>query len=214
MEPSEFEISLFPIPESIALPFSVVPLHIFEPRYRTMVAESIQQGRRIGVAHTLRVKAPSTFQFATKESELLNIDQETYEACHVFSAGFAEVTETMADGRLLVQIQMDNRFEVLEFVQEAPYQIVRCREYLDQPGPDESAAALRAELDQTLMDLPGEGLEPLKKYVQNPVWKSMSNLHYSFAIYALVNFEANLLQKVLEMNTASDRILFMQNASE
>ena len=113
---------------------------------------------------------------------------------------------------MLVQIQMDNRFEVLEFVQEKPYQIVRCREYLDRAEPSDTAAALRAELDQTLLDLPGEGLEPLKKYVQNPVWKSMSLLHYSFAIYALVNFQAGLLQKVLEMDTASERILFMQNA--
>ena len=31
------EVALFPIPDLVAFPGTVIPLHVFEPRYRKMV---------------------------------------------------------------------------------------------------------------------------------------------------------------------------------
>ncbi len=209
---SEVEISLFPIPGSVSLPYTVVPLHIFEPRYRKMISDSVDQKRRIGVAHTIRVIAPSHFQFATTESELLNHNQETYEAHPIFSAGFAEIIETLPDGRMIVQIEMDSRYEVIEEIQQVPYKIVRCREYKDEIPVDASAADIRIELDHTLLSLPGVELDALKEYVKSPEWKCMSTVRYSFAIYSLVLFDPDVLQKVLELQSPMARISFMQDA--
>lgn len=42
-------ISLFPLPSSVFYPKTVLTLHIFEPRYREMVAHSIETGQWIGM---------------------------------------------------------------------------------------------------------------------------------------------------------------------
>lgn len=42
-------IALFPLPGAILFPGMQLPLHIFEPRYRAMVAEAIARDQRIGM---------------------------------------------------------------------------------------------------------------------------------------------------------------------
>ena len=43
-------LRLFPLPEVVLLPGTLLPLHIFEPRYRAMVADSLEGDRLIGMA--------------------------------------------------------------------------------------------------------------------------------------------------------------------
>ena len=50
----ETEIALFPIPELVAFPGTVIPLHVFEPRYRKMVHDCSSSGRMIGICHTVK----------------------------------------------------------------------------------------------------------------------------------------------------------------
>ena len=44
----ENPLALFPLP-LVALPGEFVPLHIFEPRYRTMVAQCLESGHEFGI---------------------------------------------------------------------------------------------------------------------------------------------------------------------
>ena len=43
-------VPLFPLPEAILLPQSVAPLHIFEPRYRQMVEDTLDRAGQIAMA--------------------------------------------------------------------------------------------------------------------------------------------------------------------
>src|SRR5260370_32604395 len=43
-------IPLFPLPGVVLLPGTLLPLHIFEPRYRAMVADALAGDRTIGMA--------------------------------------------------------------------------------------------------------------------------------------------------------------------
>ncbi|MSO55616.1 MAG: hypothetical protein EXQ55_01650 [Acidobacteria bacterium] len=43
------EIPLFPLPNVVLFPAAVLPLHIFEPRYRAMVADALEGERLIGM---------------------------------------------------------------------------------------------------------------------------------------------------------------------
>ena len=43
-------IPLFPLPGVVLLPGALLPLHIFEPRYRAMVAEALAGDGTIGMA--------------------------------------------------------------------------------------------------------------------------------------------------------------------
>ena len=44
----EQDFPLFPL-GLVALPFEIVPLHIFEERYRTMIGECLEQEREFGI---------------------------------------------------------------------------------------------------------------------------------------------------------------------
>jgi uncharacterized protein len=43
------EIPLFPLPNVVLFPGALLPLHIFEPRYRAMVADALDNDRLIGI---------------------------------------------------------------------------------------------------------------------------------------------------------------------
>lgn len=49
------EIALFPIPNLVSFPGTLIPLHVFEPRYRRMIKDSVKMRRLIGVAHTKKI---------------------------------------------------------------------------------------------------------------------------------------------------------------
>ncbi|MBC7385886.1 MAG: LON peptidase substrate-binding domain-containing protein [Cryobacterium sp.] len=206
---TEYEISLFPIPESVNLPFTILPLHIFEPRYRRLISDSIAENRRIGVSHTKRVLSPSRVSDSADIETVLKSNHETYESHGVFSAGFAKNLETLPDGRLLVQIEMDHRYEIVEELQQIPYKIVKCRPYDDVEPNDREAEDARKALDAILLGLRGEQLQPLKVLVRSSAWREASTIEYSFRIYQVIRFEAETLQQVLEMKLAVERIRFM-----
>lgn len=43
-------LPIFPLPTALLLPYEVLPLHIFEPRYREMIADAIEGGRPLAIA--------------------------------------------------------------------------------------------------------------------------------------------------------------------
>jgi Lon protease-like protein len=45
----ELRIPIFPLPEVVFFPETVLPLHVFEPRYRQMVADCLAGDRWLGV---------------------------------------------------------------------------------------------------------------------------------------------------------------------
>ncbi|MCK6551540.1 LON peptidase substrate-binding domain-containing protein [Myxococcota bacterium] len=55
------ELPIFPLPGSVLLPRTYVSLHIFEPRYRKMIADVIDGHRVLAVAMIDRDRAPDRF---------------------------------------------------------------------------------------------------------------------------------------------------------
>ena len=47
---AELRIPVFPLPEVVFFPGTVLPLHVFEPRYRRMVADCLAGDGRLAVA--------------------------------------------------------------------------------------------------------------------------------------------------------------------
>ena len=50
---SRTRLSIFPLPGALLFPRMQLPLHIFEPRYRAMVTDSLARDRRIGMIQPL-----------------------------------------------------------------------------------------------------------------------------------------------------------------
>lgn len=89
-------LPIFPL-ELVLLPGAILPLHIFEPRYREMIGECLTQKREFGV---VRVETRTE----TKEQRLADI------GC---TAQITSVAKTYDDGRLDILVRGSQRFEIL-----------------------------------------------------------------------------------------------------
>ena len=193
------DISLFPIPGAVSFPHSVRTFHIFEPRYRAMIKNSIEKNRRIGVTHTKGLKKT-------------NSNHEHFDPHIIFSAGFPEILETLPDGRMLIQIKMDKRYKIESEIQEIPFKVVLCQTYEDHIEQLENETLiLREKIDLNLADILGEQNNEYRKYIQSEEWKSLSLDEYSFALFSIIIFEADIYQQVLEMQSIHQRISFLHD---
>lgn len=206
---NEIEISLFPIPGSVSLPFSKTSLHVFEPRYRKMIKDSIEAKRRIGVAHTQKVIAEGKSRAGAPIEEILSTNQKTYLAHPVFSAGFAEIKQTLPDGRLLIEILMDARYEIKQELQQVPYKVVLCQPFEDEDT--DSDESLRQQLDQILLGLVQADAEELATFFKSAEWKNLTFVEYSFKVYSFIDCAPDILQKVLELKSSVARVNFLKD---
>ena len=92
------ELPLFPL-GIVALPSELVPLHIFEERYRTMIGECLDEEKEFGIVW---------------------LDEEGLKptgcACVV-----AQVLERMPDGRLNIVCRGTRPFRLLDQIEDRPY---------------------------------------------------------------------------------------------
>jgi Lon protease-like protein len=94
------EISIFPLANAVFFPNTILPLNIFEPRYKKMVEDSLATNKMIGMIQTRQSNEP-------KKSE-------------VFSVGCLGKIDThtkTADGRYLINLKGLIRFRVLDEIE-------------------------------------------------------------------------------------------------
>src|SRR5262245_47388287 len=99
------EIPLFPLPNLVLFPHIVVPLHIFEERYKAMINGCIDGGEVFG-AVLLRSGA----------------DEENDESIHRVgvTARIVEV-ERLDEGRMNILCEGEKRFRIHRFTQQTPF---------------------------------------------------------------------------------------------
>ncbi|HEY8279821.1 MAG TPA: LON peptidase substrate-binding domain-containing protein [Bdellovibrionota bacterium] len=139
-------IAIFPIPNCVTYPGQVVPLHIFEPRYRQMIQDCLQRDIPVAVCHVKRVVQEVTPNAQTL-AEALRSDQSTYEPVGVVSFGPIHLEEVLSDGRMIVEAHMSKRARIKNFVQEVPYYLAEIEEVVDEDSPPSAEQSmLHAEL--------------------------------------------------------------------
>lgn len=142
-------IPLFPLLDVVLFPNMSRPLHIFEPRYREMVADAVRGDGLIGMV-LLQPGFASLYEG--------NPD--------VFDVGcIGEITEAeeLADGRWLIVLEGRQRFRVVSEDHSRSYRVAEIEvleEQFDQEARD-ALAGLRFELSDVFADLaPTAGLPP------------------------------------------------------
>jgi Lon protease-like protein len=105
-------IPIFPLPGALLLPRGQMPLNIFEPRYLTMVDDSLREGHRlIGM-----IQPDTAHSHSSDMPSLFNV------GCVGRITEFAEA----GDGRYILELTGITRFKVIEEIPVAtPYR--RCR---------------------------------------------------------------------------------------
>jgi uncharacterized protein len=119
-------LPIFPLPGAVLLPYGLVPLHIFEPRYRKMIRDC---ARGSGVLALANLAEPRR--------------GERPRVLPVIGAGVLARVEPLPDGRSNIVLRGALRARIVEELDEGePYRIVRAEPLRDLATP---ADAQRAE---------------------------------------------------------------------
>jgi Lon protease-like protein len=108
---AQLEIPIFPLPNVVFFPRTLLPLHIFEPRYRKMVSEVVNGNGRIGM-----VLARSNWDRASA------LEEDVY-----LIGGLGRISEFqhLETGDFDIVLNGLSRFRILEFLAEKPYRKAR-----------------------------------------------------------------------------------------
>lgn len=206
------KVAVFPIPGMVSFPTTTVPLHVFEPRYRSMIKDCVKNKIKIGVCHTEEMisKGPKN----QDKAKLLNSNQSTFKPQEIFSAGLCTIDEVTPDGRFRVSVNMDARYKLDEKIQEIPYTTYYCTEYSDESDSEEKTNAVLREAIDTFLFKYSEEYDDKEfyKYIQSSKWKDLSNIDYSFKIFEKIKLEPYLAQVALESKSLNDRLKIMADA--
>ena len=140
------EIGLFPL-GLVLLPTEQVPLHIFEPRYRELITECVDEERPFGLVYADDDGIRQVGTLAT----------------------VVEVTDRFEDGRLNIVVEGGDRFKLLELTQGRSFQTGTVEPFVDRddpPSPDDVQQALA--LFGRLVELTGADVEPPAADVEPP----------------------------------------------
>ena len=105
-------LPLFPLPGTLLFPGALLPLHIFEPRYRALVADCLREGRPLSVCQI----HPAEVQHASGTPRLLPYA----------GVGIIAAHEKLPDGRSNIVLQPLGRVRIdTERATDTLYQIGR-----------------------------------------------------------------------------------------
>jgi hypothetical protein len=130
--PGRLRIPIFPLPGALLFPRSQLPLHIFEPRYRTMLRDALAGDRMIGMVQPRDEREPPAL-FA------------------VGCLGRIVASEELPDGRFNIVLEGVARFRLTAEVDAAtPYRQVEAdlAGFDDEAEPEPLASIQRAELER------------------------------------------------------------------
>jgi Lon protease-like protein len=116
---------------TLLFPNSLLPLHIFEPRYRAMLTTALEEGRMFCIALSKR-----------------GIDEWTSpkDFHHIAGLGLVRACVGRDDGTSHLILQGLARVKLTKFVQEEPFPIAHIRELASLPAEDYETESLAAKL--------------------------------------------------------------------
>ena len=125
------ELPLFPLPDVVLFPQEVLPLHIFEHRYRMMLRTVLDSDRRFGVVRW---------------------DPESKQMAQIGCCAEILKCETSDDDRSNIVTMGQQRFRVLEILREAPFMVGLVSWMEDEP-PQDDIQPLAADVQVALKDV-------------------------------------------------------------
>ncbi len=121
------------LPDALLFPNALVPLFIFEPRYREMLAWTLERQRMFCIA----LMKPGVSEAAT-----------AHDFHHTAGLGMVRACVGHDDGTSHLILQGLARVRFTGFVQDAPFRIAELRELRSEPAEEFSADALTARARQ------------------------------------------------------------------
>ncbi len=183
----EFSIPIFPLPNTVFFPDTRLPLHIFEPRYRKMVADALAGEERIGIV----LLEPGW------EADYLGVPR-----VHSWgTAGIIEHATTLDDGRYNILLGGQVRFQIIEEVQAEPYRVARVAATPEEPVTGDRAKDLR----RWLVDLSARYLAQLSGPTEIVDLDTVTFAELANALVMSLTIDVEEKQRLLEIGSLLDR---------
>jgi Lon protease-like protein len=176
----EFLLPLFPLPNLVFFPQTRMPLHIFEPRYRQMIADAVASEMRFGIV----LLRPGW-------------EEDYFGAPAVYPWGTLTVIEQavpMDDGRFNVLVRGEVRIHIVDEVSREPYRVARV---VARPEQQRDVAAAYAQRTW-LADLSRQYLHYLPEQAAVPEIESVGLEPLTNALIMSLNLDVEEKQRLLE----------------
>ena len=187
-------IPIFPLPGMVFIPYTVLPLHVFEPRYRDLVDDAMAGNKYLAVPR-LRPGWESNYEAAPAVFEVM---------------GFGKILqyEPLADGRANIVLLGLGRLRIRhEMKPDSLYRVVEgalLADELPERGI-QSIASHVARLRMMLAQIVG-GRPELAERVAPLMHKEMDSIPFVNSLAHLVLPDVDARQQYLEMDNVVDRI--------
>ncbi len=182
------ELPIFPLPNVVFFPRTVLPLHIFEPRYRQMVADALEGNRQIGMA--------------LLQPGWENRQDEPPEVFDTGGMGLITQYKHLEEGRYNILLSGRHRYRIMEFIGEAPYRVARVRLLQEVIPSSQEMNEISTELVRGFRELneanAQPGLEP--DVIEKLDFPTLVN-----SICSSLNLSVYDQQQLLEMNSLKVR---------
>lgn len=142
-------VPLFPLEDVVLFPHSMIPLYVFEARYRKMVKDVLASNRLIAISLQLEKEDPTA--------------EGAPRVAGVASVGELVLAQELPDGRFNVVVRGRARIAIdEELPSEEPYRLITAHEIPDDPPEkspelEEADAALRALVTGLAESIPDGG---------------------------------------------------------
>jgi uncharacterized protein len=187
-------LPIFPLARTVLLPGEVLPLHIFEPRYRDMVRDAIATHRVIGMVRIL------------SDQELP--EEGTPEVEPVGCVGLIAHHQRLDDGRYLIWLVGIERFRIEEEL-SSPYAYRQVRvAYMPLEETSEDVAGVQPMRRDLKTTLPGlvEADEATRLEVARQISDVSDTQLLALACHVL-DMQSEEKQQVLEASSLMERFL-------
>ena len=133
------ELPIFPLP-IVLFPGAPQPLHIFEPRYRELLADCLAADRRFGIAYVPAEYPPGS--------------EPLPRAGDVGCVALIQNTQGLPDGRSNILTVGERRFVLVDWVgSDRPYRLARVEEFDDEPVEASEAVTLAGDVREGFTQL-------------------------------------------------------------
>lgn len=184
------EIPVFPLPETVLFPHIDLPLYIFEPRYRKMLADCYR---------TNKLMAISLLKEGWEDS------REPMPSCDVVGVGYIRVLIENEDGTSYIILKGVCRARIQRYVKLEPYRIAKLKVMPDRIENKDELQHLASRLRQLLLrKLRFQSETPQFKYELPAEYDDPLNLSY-LATYML-NSDKKIKQDLFETTNSNCRI--------
>lgn len=187
------EIAVMTLPGMAFFPQALLPLHIFEQRYRRMLSDALDTHRLFAVAGLDVGKMGNGFEPPYR----------------VATVGIVRACQKRDDGTSNLLLQGLTRVEFTEMAGEDPYRRARIRPLASEAGASDEDNALRrrqlARLLNTRLRLSGEGSNELAEFLRGI---DDPEVFVDLAAFNLCG-DARLKQRLLETLNVRDRLALM-----